>query len=388
LCAKLFHRGLAVTRITRRDALLSGLSSVAALCSPQSTRSQTGKARMDHSGETQAGLSPLTDTKTKVFDPMDGFGAITNIRNFTDPTIFRRGNQWWMIGSGFDIRERTILLLSASLPAGTALDAKGWTITTVPGDPTSALTLIPPSPPESRDGVGGMHCPSYVRGWDPTANGGAGDWRERIYYAGSTVSFAGPYSIGYLEWDGSGWSRHAGSPVLTATESWEMPTVAEPNVIYHDGRWRMWYLAGPDSAKQFLQGYAESPDGKTQWKKQIYSPGAENVFDNNTIAANGRFESIFARYPLASRKLGPEDGLWWRWANGPYSEPKRWSKPTQLLSPFDGQSAWHAGGIWKPSFRYADTDPTKAFVFFDASYAGSGPVPIFTLGCIECRLIS
>ncbi len=129
-----------------------------------------------------------------------------------------------------------------------------------------------------------MRCPSYVRGWDPTANGGAGAWQERIYYAGSATSFAGPYTIGYLEWDGARWVRQGRAPVFTATEPWEKPTVAEPNVIYSDGRWRMWYLAGPDKAKQFLQGYAESPDGRTDWKKRIYWPGEQNVFDHNSRA--------------------------------------------------------------------------------------------------------
>jgi hypothetical protein len=31
------------------------------------------------------------------------------------------------------------------------------------------------------DGKGGRHCPSYVKGWEPTK----GEWVERIYYAGA-----------------------------------------------------------------------------------------------------------------------------------------------------------------------------------------------------------
>jgi hypothetical protein len=329
-------------------------------------------------------LVPLPDTKVKLFDPKDGFGAIKSIRVFTDASVVKRGHQWWMIGGGFDVRKGNIVLLSASLPVGAPLSATGWSITTDPGDPTAALELVPPAAKGSWDGVGGLHCPSYVRGWDPSA----GDWRERIYYAGSSTSFAGPYSIGYLEWNGSHWTRHGDSPVFTATEPWEIPTVAEPNVIYYDGKWRMWYLAGPDKANQFLQGYAESIDGKTNWTKQVYWAGEQNVFDHSILAANGRFESIFARYPLASRKLAPTDGLWWHSSNQPSADAQRWSKATQILSPFDGQAAWHAGGIWKPSFQYSDTDPTRAFVFFDGAYAASGPFPVFTLGCIECKLVT
>jgi hypothetical protein len=43
-----------------------------------------------------------------------------------------------------------------SLPAAAPLTAKGWTITTVPGDPKTALELVPPSSKESWDGAGGM----------------------------------------------------------------------------------------------------------------------------------------------------------------------------------------------------------------------------------------
>lgn len=333
-------------------------------------------------------LVPLAGTKTKLFDPKDGFGAINNIRAFTDPTIFKRGNQWWMVAGGFDIRRRAILLLSASLPPGAPLAASGWKITTAPDDPTTALELVPPSSNESWDGPGGMHCPAYVRGWDPTANAGTGDWSERIYYAGASASFAGPYSIGYLEWDGSHWNRHGDSPVFTPTESWEAPNVAEPNVIYYDGKWRMWYLAGPDKANRFLQAYAESADGTADWKKRIYLPGEQNVFDNVVIAANGRFECVFAKGSLASANLGPEDGLFWQWADHPYAEAESWSKPVQILSPLDARADWHAAGVWKPSFHYSETDPTRAFIFFDGGYLSTGSYPVFTLGCIQCQLIS
>jgi len=132
------------------------------------------------SGRWLGGLLP--ETKLKIFDPKDGFGAITNIRTFTDSSICKRGNRWWMVAGGFEVRKGTILLLSASLPPGTPLSAKGWAIATLPGDPTTAAALVPPSPKGHWEGAGGMHCPSYVRGWDPAANGNAGAWRERICY--------------------------------------------------------------------------------------------------------------------------------------------------------------------------------------------------------------
>jgi hypothetical protein len=376
--------------VTRR-AILSGFTALSAFrdAGKAQSRKETGRSAAPE----RAMLVPLPNTKTKLFDPKDGFGAITNIRAFTDATVFNRGNrglgnpwlgnQWWMIAGGFNIRKGAIVLLSASLPPGAALSAKGWKITTAPDDPTAALEVVAPSPKGSWDGAGGLHCPAYVRGWDPAANGGAGAWQERIYYAGSAASFAGPYAIGYLEWTGSQWERHGGSPVFTATEPWEGASVAEPNVIYQDGKWRMWYFAG-----DFVQGYAESADGRTNWKKLIAWPAEQKIFDHAVMAANGRFEGIFARYPLTARQLAPDDGLWWHRANNPYPEPGRWSAPAQILSPLDGQADWHAGGIWKPSFQYSDEDPARAFVFFDGCYAGANPFPVYTMGCIECALRS
>ena len=44
--------------------------------------------------------------------------------------------------------------------------------------------------------------PIVCEGWDPHAR----KWVERIYYAGAAENLWGPYTIGYLEWDGaSGW---------------------------------------------------------------------------------------------------------------------------------------------------------------------------------------
>jgi len=50
------------------------------------------------------------------------------------------------------------------------------------------------------------------------------------------------------------------------------------------------------------------------------------------IAANGRFEGIFERYPLTTRKLAHDDGLWWHHVGGPDAEGQRWSAPMQILT--------------------------------------------------------
>ncbi|HVI80955.1 MAG TPA: hypothetical protein VM715_22955, partial [Candidatus Acidoferrum sp.] len=67
-----------------------------------------------------------------------------------------------------------------------------------------------------------------------------GVWVERIYYAGGAEQVWGPYTIGYLEWDGTGWvDQHR--PVFNPEEEWEHGSVYEPNLVYADGKWKMWY---------------------------------------------------------------------------------------------------------------------------------------------------
>ena len=85
-------------------------------------------------------------------------------------------------------------------------------------------------------------------------------WVERIYYAGAAENLWGPYTIGFLQWDGEHWIDQP-PPVFTAKEDWEHGSVYEPNLIYHDGKWKMWYVAGSNQEDYLVHGYAESEDG-------------------------------------------------------------------------------------------------------------------------------
>jgi hypothetical protein len=342
----------------------------------------------------------------KVFDATDGtgFGKVTNLDTFADATIVRRGDRWFMYAAGSTPETGRISLWSASLPKGAPLSATGWQIETVPGDPTRAMLLAPDAADAEWDGLGGRHCPSYVKGWDPAKNGGRGGWEERIYYAGSTPSPGGPYSIGYIAFDGQKWVvPPAGQPVFQASAPWESNSgryagVYEPNLVYQGGKWRMWYVAGPPNANgQMPHGYAESVDGRTNWqRRKIYWPPEMDVFDNAVIEARDQrrrfhsrgqgsphFEAMVARFGLS---FAPEDdwGLWWQRASRPYDDPAKWSEPVQLVRANDG-TPWHALGIWKPTFQYSDADPGRAFVFFDGGFMdpASGR-PNYALGCLEC----
>ncbi|HEU4702928.1 MAG TPA: hypothetical protein VFS37_10640 [Conexibacter sp.] len=360
-------------------------------------------------------LRPLA--KTKVFDPSDGtgFGAVTSIGNFTDTSLVKRNGRWTLLGGAQHRATGRLGMYSASLPQGAPLSATGWKIDTVPGDPTTAAPLVPDPPGEAWDGLGGRHCLSYVRGWDPALNGGLGGWQERLYYVGANPSFGGPYSIGYVVWDGAQWTIPADvpQPVFAASESLGGSTgrfsgVYEPNVIYHDGKWRMWFVCGPPDAQNHMQhGYVESVDGRTNWtNKKVYWPAAADVFDNAVIRSpkrgwghghggghrhghlghrHGRgFEAVFSRFALSFQ---PRDdwGIWWHRADEPYDSPARWSEPVQLVQANDG-SAWHSLGVWKPTIGYSDTQPGRAFVFFDGGFPfGRGAE--YTTGCVECEVV-
>lgn len=340
--------------------------------------------------------------KTKVFDPSDrtGFGTVTNIDVFTDATLMKRDGRWTLMG-GVSTAAGRLSIASASLPEGAPLSATGWRIDAVPGDPTVAALLVPDPALEAWDGRGGRHCASHVRGWDPGADGGRGAWEERIYYAGANPRFGGPYSIGYVVWDGTAWvvPDDVPQPVMTATEPWENPDgryggVYEPNLIYHRGSWRMWYVAGPpDAHGQMPHGYAESVDGRTGWRKKVYWPAEQDVFDNAVIASpkpgqvHGRgrgLETVFSRFALSFQ---PEDdwGIWWHRAARLHDTPERWGEPVQIVRANDG-SQWHALGVWKPTIAYSDTDPERAFVFFDGGFLDGGR-PNYTTGCVECEIV-
>jgi hypothetical protein len=374
--------------ISRRNLIQGMLAGAGCLAvspgSPPFTLLGKGDLRSRGEGRESGGtVVPVPGSVAAVFDGRRGYGTIANIHNFTDATIAKRGERWWMFGaglvqdSGFHIN-----LLSASWEPHVALGAKGWTIATKAGDPTKAAELIPPSPPNHWDV--GRHCPSYVSGWDVTANDGKGALRERLYYSGSATAFGGPYSNGFAEWDGERWIPQE-TPCLAATEPWEYGNVSEPNVLYQDGKWHMWYSAGPDRTKRYAQGYAVSNDGKTNWKRTLFYPAADEVFDHAVIAARGRLEAVFARYnPIT----GTGGGLWWHYAQSNLGNPGSWSESRQILSTTRDAANWYTQAIWKPSFLYQHRDPDRMSIFFNRAATNKGARPVFSVGTMECDIHS
>ncbi len=289
-----------------------------------------------------------------------------------DCTVAKRDGRWWMFTCGVDKTRWEIDMFSASLPAGALLAADGWTITVDPENPAKPAVLASKTHSYWWDGKGGRHCPAYVRGWDPEKNA----WVERIYYSGAAQNFMGPYAIGYLEWDGAKWADQA-APVFFANEYWERGSVYEPNVLYHDGRWKMWYVAGANQDDYLVQGYAESPNGRTDWSahRTVFA-AEEKVFDFCVVPApGGGFDAVFARVNVGKGDL-PKTGLWWCHATEPSPDISQWSEPVRIAE----------AGLWKPVLLYGETDPRKMFVFHDNTYpntSGVGMPMHFTIDCLE-----
>jgi hypothetical protein len=318
----------------------------------------------------------LAGTAVKIFDPRDsstGSGGAEVL----DPTVVKQGNQWRMYLAGQAHGYGATEIYSASLPPKTPLSASGWKLTRNAAgelEPIAGRNLSGPW-----DAKGGRHCPSYVRGWDRCK----GEWVERIYYAGGAENLWGPYTIGFLQWNGEKWMDQP-EPAFLANEEWEHGSVYEPNLIYHDGRWKMWYVAGSNHEDYLVHGYTESEDGSTGWSThKLFAPPEMKMFDFCARERGDAFEAIFARVWLGQGTPPPETGLWRCSCGTPSGEFTDWSQPLQVMTAED--RGWHSGP-WKPSFQFDQQMGERVLVFFDGAYRTSDPGPfpfVFTLGCVE-----
>ena len=170
-------------------------------------------------------------------------------------------SRWWMYLAGRATKRESIELFSASLPPGAPrrnrmdtdcmqndktkiADLAGHQNSQVMGSQRrTSLSVL-------RQGLGPASAPKS----------------SESYYAGGAANVWGPYTIGYLEWNGTKWVDQS-TPAFVANEEWEHGSVYEPNLIYHDGKWKMWYVAGSNQEDYLVQGYSESVDGRTNWTK-------------------------------------------------------------------------------------------------------------------------
>lgn len=323
--------------------------------------------------------NPYLIRELKIFDPRDP-STMACGSDLLDATVAQRGQDWWMFLAGQRGGNGATDLYSATLPLNTTLATTGW----IPcrSDDGQLAPLSVRSNSASWDRDGGRHCPSYVRGWDPQKN----TLVERIYYAGAAENLWGPYTIGFLEWDGKQWQDQP-EPAFVANEGWEHGSVYEPNLVYHNGRWKMWYVAGSNYEDYLVHGYSESEDGRSGWTRHtVFATPEMKMFDFCVQERDGGFEAVFARVWMGKGDMPPETGLWWCRAKEPFGALCHWGEPIQIMTGED--SGWHTGP-WKPSLVFAGETGRHAYVFFDGLYRTSDPGPFpfaFTLGCAEIEL--
>jgi hypothetical protein len=194
-----------------------------------------------------------------------------------------------------------------------------------------------------------------------------------------------------LEWDAArGEWRDQAASVFAAREEWERGSVYEPNVVWADGKWRMWYVAGSNAADYLVQGYAESLDGREWGERRLLFAPEMKVFDFNVARVGEGWEAVFARVHVGAGAAPSGTGLWWCrsvQAGSPPVDLREWSEPVQIMTAED--RGWHSGP-WRPSLQVDERDAARRLVFFDGIYkkAGeAGPFPFnFTLGCLEMRV--
>ena len=236
---------------------------------------------MDQSGK------PVLGNELKIFDPRDP-STENGGAELLDASVVQRDEQWWMYLAGQAHGYGPTDIYSASLPPGAPLSATGWKLT------RDAAGKLAPVAGQRELGMGWQRrtaLPVICEGMGSTKS----EWVERIYYAGAAENLWGPYTIGFLQWDGDTWIDQP-EPAFAANEDWEHGSVYEPNLIYHDGKWKMWYVAGSNQEDYLVQGYAESEDGVTGWSKHaVFAPPEMKMFDFCVRQRGDAFDAIFAR---------------------------------------------------------------------------------------------
>jgi hypothetical protein len=114
-----------------------------------------------HPNEIESRRRPLLETK--IFDPGDastGSGGA----ELLDASVTRRQEQWWLYLAGQAHGYGATDIYAAYLPLGAPLPATGWLLQR--GSDGQPTPIAGRSRSRARDGNGGRHCPSYVKGWD------------------------------------------------------------------------------------------------------------------------------------------------------------------------------------------------------------------------------
>ncbi|MBM4047340.1 MAG: hypothetical protein FJ279_19720 [Planctomycetes bacterium] len=122
------------------------------------------------------------------------------------------------------------------------------------------------------------------------------------------------------------WAKFPGNPVMVRSQEWERDYICEPNILFEDGLFKMWYAGFPAAVDNVhggtAVGYATSSDGVT-WRKHPQNPVLSVPGDSAhrpTVMKHRGTYYLFAvdkhehgiAAPAIMRRWTSADGLTWR----------------------------------------------------------------------------
>jgi len=127
------------------------------------------------------------------------------------------------------------------------------------------------------------------------------DGEYKMWYVGVPYNGA-PRHIGYATSnDGVSWDKYEGNPVLSPAGGWEGSQVGYHCVIFHNGKYRMWYTGYNGSDIQI--GYATSDDG-INWTKYEGNPILEQIGSPSVLFEAGKYKMWYSGKGETHHRIG------------------------------------------------------------------------------------
>ena len=166
--------------------------------------------------------------------------------------------------------------------------------------------------------------------------------------------------------DGINYKRYGQGPILRPTFAYEGCAVMNPSVLYDHGtgQFQMWYCAGEQCEPDVIC-YATSSDGLV-WEKcadnPVFCPSKE-VYDRAKVGGCDVFRRSDGEYGMFYIGYQNIDNARICYAQSPDGKTKwRRSKQNPILSPSRGK--WDAHALYKPAF-FEDISKHKCYLWYN-----------------------
>ncbi len=151
-------------------------------------------------------------------------------------------------------------------------------------------------------------------------------------------------------------------PELTGSDSWAQYVVADPSIVFHDGKFHLWFNGQASQDSSWSIGYASSDNGN-DWdvhSRPVMTPDGDGTWEGtnmgspSVIVKDGRFEMYyFSGWPASIGLATSEDGIQWE---------KSSRNPVLVPNP---NIQWMSYNLYYPSVLYHDGA-------YEMWFAGSG----------------